>query len=1530
MVEPVKVRRRRGKRIRRRLWRGFVFVLIAALVAALVVTRTDITKNLILPRLGDALGIEIEADSVWVSSDLRLVLSDVVFRVEGVPGRAAEIASVDRALIDPDWRAIFGNRPGATRVQLNGPELLISRSMAGGTYNVASLLQLESAGDQRRDVLPTVLVRDARVRLGVHDDATGEVEDEPTIEVTGGGALTVADADPTSPRYLLRFNGSGDAGNFSLTGRLDKTGLVVDFDRAVLPSIQPELLPPEIAGGLAALDLDGRVEVTRLSLVGRRPSIDLRLDGVGVNVPTGEGEQAEPLRLTDTTGSITAGATGLRGRVVGSAESIRYQAAFDVWGLSPDSPFLSRLATDPFRLERDLRLLRFAPDVVIENIERFRNPEGDMRAEVWLARGAKPESRRRVATGRHAVRAELLERAAGSPGDVEVLAEFTFTNGKAAYQGFPYPFEALRGTLRFDGTTFEIAGITGFSPSGARLEASGEIGPIGPTAEVTLNVDVLGVPIDPTLREAMDENEREALNLLFSRDRYDELLAEQRLLPPAEAAELAAAIAEKESELDAWVFGAGAAEAERADVLAELEDLRRQRGRLPVFSFGGEADAELRLHRLPLEESIWEQTLEMRMDRAGLIPDALPLPIVGEDLKLTVNDGVARLSGGRFRTLSGGDITLTAKTSIEDDGEKESIPEVFVEGTDVPIDPLLIRAIPGPQAADDDGREDRVTGMLREIDLSGLLNARAQIGPDEQGRLDYEIQIDITEAAARIPGPGGVRLDGVGGVIVVEPREIVLSLESDVVAPVQRGQTQTRTSAGLYATVGTRRESPTELAAEFTGVYADAVLDDLDVRVPVEDVLALFDTGLADNIRQIREGARPRGTLTLRAGAATMASATDGDAGSRQNITMTLRDARDLSLRLGTDTITLARSEGHVAFKARPDPRLEFNGFRGPLDVNGMQAGDLSLGGQLSLADRPPRSPAWLPYGIELPVINARLERGRFESPLTRSIIADRLGDDAALRYDELSPEGRFDLALAITRRPGERAEEPAPDDSEVPLAQDAFDALDVRVALEPKALRFDLPRGSISLDRMGGALRGDENGGVIHDLTAEIDDGRVRLFADGSWRSDEGGGIMLDAGWGLDASGVPRALWPALPPPMTDALDGIDLEAERGLSVNRGRLRFTRRSGDRPPTFAASGDLAIRGGALDLAVPVANVEAAAAFEIGGEGPDTSLNMDIRASRAEAAGVSIEDLDGAIERLPEADAPLLVRMTGRAHGGLIALTGRVEPVDEAQTDGAARTGEAMYAIGVRATDVALDGLIADLRDDTVEREPQKQGRGSSRVDASLTLEGPAGSLEGVRGRGRIDASGGRVVEIPLLLPLIEVSNLQLPVGASLDSADANFFIRDRTLTMDSIRLESGALSLLGYGEVALPEGRLDLRFRSSAKRRIPLLSGMVERIRDELVTTVVRGPLDDPDISTETLTGTRRFLEELTGGESDSRLRTLRRLESEALGGVSEAPARGTMETPTFSPESASRTAPPTDRGEAQASARESGEPASR
>ena len=75
---------------------------------------------------------------------------------------------------------------------------------------------------------------------------------------------------------------------------------------------------------------------------------------------------------------------------------------------------------------------------------------------------------------------------------------------------------------------------------------------------------------------------------------------------------------------------------------------------------------------------------------------------------------------------------------------------------------------------------------------------------------------------------------------------------------------------------------------------------------------------------------------------------------------------------------------------------------------------------------------------------------------------------------------------------------------------------------------------------------------------------------------------------------------------------------------------------------------------------------------------------------------------------------------------------------------------------------------------------------------------------------------------------------------------------------------------------------LDLRFRSKAAKPIPILSHLVEGLREELVSTAVGGTVTHPVVTLQRFSETRRLIDRAIGQAPTQREREMDQIERRA------------------------------------------------
>lgn len=1423
-----------ARRFRRRLRRAALITLLVLLVALVVLTRSGVTRSLVLPHLESELNLEVRARSVVIAPDLTVVMEGVRFRIPGLRGDAGEVLAVDRLVASINWLRLPS--PNALReINLERPRLRVSQSRESGEINVAALALFGRVRGGEIQTLPTVVVRNGVLELGEHDPARYDT----LASIPFSGVLAPQPGGAPGRSLFSLTKAIGQTG-FEMTGLIDQDGASITLGGLTLNDWPVESIPTRWREVWTQLNPDGRITPRRVAISpAGGVTIHAEVERIALTIPFGVEQAGEGLRLSEVSGNFQITERSLSADLSGKAGRLTQHVVFDLWGFNTEtSPFVARFTTEPFRLERDLDLLRYVPSLVHEQLARFGQPEADVEATVWLARGARPPGAPAPKTG-PLTPPEALLTPDPDPEHVRLEGALRMWNGRAAYRNFPYPFHDMRAVFLFDLDNLRITDLHGVGPTGARLSGKGDISPLGETAGVRLELRVERLPIDDELIAVLNPTRRALVRALFSRDRLDALVEAGLIRPWSEAAPMLERLEAIDAEREAWTTG-GIATAEIRRLEEERDRIRAELDRVPPFRLAGVADADIIVIRHAGAERIWNQDVRFTMREVGLLSDYFALPAIGRDVTFSLTDDRTDFRVPRGSTLRGGELTIAAGMSMEDDAPQ--VPEVTVTARAVPIDDLLLHAIAGPER----DQTGDLAGILRRLHLEGTLDSTAVIGP-EGDSVQYRIETTFDAIRAGIEEPA-VQLRDLAGSVVVEGRRVDLELvgvldAGGIAPPVE--------NASLRATIH-RPDPDDENPSAPTPFDARILLPRADLAIPVERLAAAFDPGAGERLAELRARFAPAGRLTAETRLSSdLASGGIADA----EITVSITDLERLAFDAAGLRIEADRSSGAVRLELAGEPAAVFEQFETDLRADAVPSGRLRVHGRIPLA---PDAPA--PWSVAI-------EGGRFESPLTRAAI-DRA---APAGFVELvrthQPRGLFDLTLD-RRDTG------------------AFDG-----TVRPHSLTLAGDRGEAVFDRASGSASFAPGEGRLD--TIHLEGEGIALRAEGTW-ADEGGSPRFAFDLGIDADTLRPELLGLAPRAVGELFETLEVASEGPIRIPSLRIEARTGADGAINSLRVDGRATVSNASLRAGVPVTELDGTLTFRVerANPGDEPAFALLLESQRWRLLGLRMTGGKAEVRSGREPGSILVPVLHADAHGGRFTGSARVA------RDG---NGSSRFWSDFQLAEVRLAPLLEDvrLRDagtlaETVRQDGkaafgdeawnQAADRSRGQVNASFSI---AGGIEGPgdrRGRGRVVASGGPVVLLPLLTPLIEFSNLRMPVGEELRLAVASLYLDGDTVVFEDIAVISESIELLGFGEMSWPDAELDLRVRSQAVDRIPVLSTIVETVRDELLTTRVRGPLADPRISTESFTATRRVMGSLFGWGNNPNHARLREISGNADG----------------------------------------------
>ncbi len=1006
----------------------------------------------------------------------------------------------------------------------------------------------------------------------------------------------------------------------------------------------------------------------------------------------------------------------------------------------------------------------------------------------------------------------------GEPGEIDLEGELEMCDGVAAFEGFPYEFQNISGRFRFTESSLEFLNITGRSASGAELTAHGRISPLTDDAEVNVAVDVRNAPIDAAMEASFGEGRGEMIPALFSTRRYEELRAAGLIQTPAEAEQAA-------TRLGALVDRQNSGDAS-PELVAEIDDARRSAA-IPAFEFRGSADVSVRVHRPLGDEVDWQTDVEIRLPKVGLLPDKFPLPIAATNILARVHDRDGALVSGDFRGLTGGraDVHATFNIPFADDLEQEVRPDITIQAAGIPLDPVLIHALPGENRGPDEGpgSESAVKRILHALNISGEGDGRVRIATGGDGELGFEADFTLRDSQA-LPDGSDVSLGNVFGRVRASESSVNVELAAQAR---RRDVDQWRAISGPMQVRIDARIPPA--AAHAPATYnADLDIPSLDIASPVEPLLSIFSPAAAQKIADLRAAHNPSGEVDLEA----MIIA---DGGDHTRVNVEARGARPVSFDAMNGRFAFTPSSGAFRLASGESTRISFDQLMGDLRYENAPAGAAELTGSLLLTAGPDENPG----AVKLALADAPIE-----SPLVAGIVAERLGQ--AELWERHLPRGRYEADLLISRS--------------------ADESLQFRGTVEPRTLTVRASESDLTFTGVHGTIDFGPGAGALRQLSLETPDWAASASA--SWNTQSAGGFIVQSDLGLQGTRATDELFALLPQDLTGILRGIQLKLDGPFQLRGGALNMAR--GEAPFTRFA-GVLETESASLDAGIVVENLAGSSAISFSKEGEAAPVfEIVTAADRFQAAGLAMThgrarivstDLPGEVS-IPEASA--------RIHGGRIAATARIVPTSSEASAPAAPPAKAFTA-SVNASGLRFASILKDLESQLPLPAGIDQADDRSRgvLEGNLALQGTIGRPESRRGRGSFQIAGGRILNVPFAMRMVELSNLQLPTNARLGYAKGHFFLDGNRITFEDLGLFSSAVQILGSGSMHWPDKSLDLRFDTKPARGIPILSGLIRGIRDELVTTSVKGTLAKPDISLRQFPGPRRMLDRAVGIGSD-------------------------------------------------------------
>lgn len=1392
------------RRLLRRLRRLTLFSIALLLGAWLLVSQTGVLRAVVLPQVQNALGCEADCGRVTISLSGKIVVRRLKLSTRDLKTEAAEFLTAPQLALSLDWWSLIRGNAKITSVELRRPHIRLSQG-PGLTLNVSSL-RASGTGSVPSHV-PAIEVSDGVLELGEHTDDT--YTELTSVHVRG---------------WLRPKGGNPDQFSVNLV-ELDRTpGARRRGEKVSGMQLQGNA---DLAQGTAELQLTNldlaqwsrRTAPSAVRDLWRTMAVTGSISEATLNYVRGEGVAAKFL-LRQVDMNIPLRVEGQEARLatrpgeVGPGEE-RLLAMRDVSGTIGISP--KGLSADLDGVIGDLRcgVVLTTEGLAIDSALRCRIG----------ANGFKVAERPDLLPFAPYVVKKLFRRFSGptaevdgwveitranpttdGPAPLEVAGALDLRNGRAEYEKFPYPFVNMEGHVQFDGQRVQIVRITGDGPAGAKLVATGVVEPPTENAAVAIDVHVTNVDLDHTFRDAMPPGRRGVFTTLFNEDAYAQMVHAGIVRPSSEDG----ALQERRKNISERLDTANAAgdSVAAAALNDELERVERAIA-VPGFDLGGTASLDIHVRREFGEHTEYVTRIDFLADRAGVVVPTFPYPAVARDIRIRIGDERADIERMTLEGLSGARGELTGRVEYASSSAGDFQPYITIDVPDMPVDRLLLYALPndGSTQPTTDGTPSlSARRLLSGMGLTGSVEGHAEIfpGPAPTSPTGFEVTVDIDGLTSQ-PGSGQARVEDIRGKMVITREELKLHAITGRLgdAPL---------TGWAHATFG-NETTPSQLSAELE-------VHGLDLSTPIEDLVMPLTPTRADMVRQSRLKFNPSGRLNaeLRLGTENGLPTFRGELSSFEDVNFATLNGR----------ASLIEPKGTIAFTTAT---VEFEHFQSGIIFNDEPSGNVSLEGSIAGGGGTPSS------------LNIGVQNARWDSALVRAL-ADRMEPKLTSWLIDVNLRGEFDLSAVRTTTA----------DAEPSMTG----------SIKPRTLALTRRKQDIEFHDVKGALVLTETGGRIEGLTASAP--AWSFNADGAWSTGEA--ARLDVTLGMQSSGLPADLRAALPAEVEEALTAVDIGIDESISLPGGTLSIWKGTGEELGA-SFSGTVAFSGLHADPAMRITDAIGTAAIQARGEpGAKPSVELVVLADSFRAGGITMTDGRLRLKTGNEPGSIELPVIEAQVHGG--ALSGRGVISNTPTRENPTRRS---YELHADLSEIHFGELMDDLVGKKKKAKSSDDGEEApwrGELDGSISVAGVVGELRSRTGRGigRVQGDDKRpaeVIQLPGVMPLMRLSNLQPPLKEPLDFAFAEFHFEGPRLVFDTLSVRSQSIAIEGDGAMLLPGMELALRFNTRSLNRVVFLSDLFEGMRDELVTTVVTGTAYDPVFGYEQLSQTREFIDTALG-----------------------------------------------------------------
>jgi len=156
-----------------------------------------------------------------------------------------------------------------------------------------------------------------------------------------------------------------------------------------------------------------------------------------------------------------------------------------------------------------------------------------------------------------------------------------------------------------------------------------------------------------------------------------------------------------------------------------------------------------------------------------------------------------------------------------------------------------------------------------------------------------------------------------------------------------------------------------------------------------------------------------------------------------------------------------------------------------------------------------------------------------------------------------------------------------------------------------------------------------------------------------------------------------------------------------------------------------------------------------------------------------------------------------------------------------------------------------------LRNADVQQLTGEKDQIKGQLNASLSMEGAWDDPRTRRGRGDVTVAGKDMYRIPLVLGLLQITNLALPISSPFSEANARYTLDGPKLTFDQIELRASNMLMQGSGSLNFDTKKVNMTFTTDNPNwpKVPIFSELLNGAKHELLQIKVNGTVQEPRVT---------------------------------------------------------------------------------